>query len=474
MRFRFVHVILAIGLFAMSSAAMAADKGAEGIWQGKLAVNGGISLRLVVHISKTGNGLSGTMDSPDQGAKGIAIQEVLLEGNKLTLKMPELMATYDGVMNDAGNEIDGKFKQAGNELPLKLARNDKLPDTRRPQDPVKPYPFDEEEVTYPNAKASGVTLAGTLTLPKGPGPYAAALLITGSGPQDRDEALLGHRPFLVLSDYLTRRGIAVLRVDDRGIAKSTGSFATATSADFATDVEAGVEFLKKHSRIDPKRIGLIGHSEGGLIAPMVAANSKDIAFIVMMAGPGVNGEQILYEQGSLIVRASGAAEAAVTAQRENQKQLFSIAKSEPDTTAAQKRFDEIAKRQYAKLTDEQKKAAGSESSVAAQISQFNTPWFRYFLTYEPKPTLKRVKCPVLAINGERDLQVPPKQNLPEIESALKEGGNKDFEVKELPGLNHLFQTCTTGAPSEYSSINETISPVALKVMGDWIVAHTRR
>jgi pimeloyl-ACP methyl ester carboxylesterase len=464
--------VAAMAVLFSAPAAMAADKDAAGIWQGKLTVQGGISLRLVVHIARKGDALAGSMDSPDQGAKDIPVSKILFEKGKLTLTVAAIAGTFEGAMNDAGTEIAGTWKQGAVELPLTLARNSKLPDTKRPQDPVKPYPYDEEEVSYANPKATGVSLAGTLTLPKGDGPYPAVLLITGSGPQDRNEELLGHRPFLVIADYLTRRGIAVLRVDDRGIAKSTGNFATATSADFATDVMAGLDFLKKHKRIDPAKIGLIGHSEGGLIAPMVAADSPDVAFIVMMAGPGVSGEQILYEQGALIMRAAGAPETEISAQRERQKEMFEIVMKEPDTAAAQKRLVEFGKREFAKLPDAERKALGGEAGMAAQVSQINTPWFRYFLSYDPRTALKRVKCPVLAINGEHDLQVPPKQSLPEIESALKEGGNKDITLKELPGLNHLFQTTKTGSPSEYSDISETISPIALKTMGDWIVAHT--
>ncbi len=452
--------------------ALAADTSAVGVWQGKLSLPGGIALRVVLHITREGETLSGTLDSIDQGANGIPIGNVQVVSHSLTLQVPSIKGSYEGKINAAGTEISGTWKQGGGELPLILTRDSKVPETKRPQDPVKPYPYDDEDVAYANPSAPGVTLAGTLTVPRGDGPFPVVLLITGSGPQDRNEMLLGHRPFLVLADYLTRRGIAVLRVDDRGVAKSTGTFSTATSADFATDVRAGIAFLRRHKRIDPSKIGLIGHSEGGLIAPMVAADTPDVAFIVMMAGPGVNGEKILYEQGALIARAMGAPESAVTAERTNQQEMFEIVKHESDPAAAQKRLVEIGKRELGKLPADQQKAAGGEAGVAAQVSQINTPWFRYFLAYDPHSALKRVKCPVLAINGEHDLQVPPSQNLPEIESALKEGGNADYTVKELPGLNHLFQTAKTGAPSEYSQISETISPLALKTMGDWILAHT--
>jgi pimeloyl-ACP methyl ester carboxylesterase len=381
---------------------------------------------------------------------------------------------YDGNLSKDGSEISGTFQQAGMSFPLVLKRVDKPVAISRPQEPKRPFPYAEEEVAYENRTAPGVKLAGTLTLPKSDGPFAAVLLITGSGPQDRDEALMGHKPFLVLSDYLTRRGIAVLRVDDRGVGKSTGTFGTATTKDFATDALAGVEYLKTRKEIDPKRIGLIGHSEGGVIAPMVAADSPDVAFIVMMAGTGLPGDEILYLQSALISKANGASNELIATTTQAQKQIFAIAKEETDNTVATKKIREVMEKVRAGLTPEQRQTLGYGSTIDSQITPLLTSWFRYFLAYDPRPALRKVKCPVLAINGENDLQVPPRQNLPAIEQALEDGENPDHQIVKLPGLNHLFQTSKTGSPSEYSKIDETISPAALGVIGDWLVFHSKK
>jgi pimeloyl-ACP methyl ester carboxylesterase len=327
---------------------------------------------------------------------------------------------------------------------------------KRPQNPVKPYPYHDEDVSYEN-KAQNVTLAATLTIPLGKGPFPGVVLITGSGPQDRDESLLGHKPFLVLSDYLTRHGIAVLRADDRGVGKSTGVFAKGTTADFATDAEAGVAYLKTRAEIDPHKIGLVGHSEGGLIAPMVAARNKDVAFIVMMAGTGVPGDQILPAQGEAIEVASGKSPEQASRNAANERAMLTLVETEKDDAVLQKELKE--------------KMAGEvpEAQIGLQISQITSVWFRYFLTYDPATALRKVTCPVLAINGSLDKQVLPSQNLPAIRKALAESGNQHVEVDELPGLNHLFQTAKTGAPAEYSQIEETMSPVALDKMATWIL-----
>jgi pimeloyl-ACP methyl ester carboxylesterase len=295
---------------------------------------------------------------------------------------------------------------------------------------------------------------------------------------------MGHRPFLVIADYLTRRGIAVLRVDDRGIGGSTGDVAHATTADFAGDTLAGVAYLKTRKEIDPKRIGLIGHSEGGVIAPMCAARSKDVAFIVMLAGTGLPGEEILYRQGALILKAMGADPEMIAQQRRAQERLFAVLKREKDDKVAEKEMRKIyaellvhpgpdpAKAAAGAKTEPEKPAESLPAGQEASLQALLTPWFRYFLTYDPRPALKQVKCPVLAINGAKDLQVPPKEDLREIAAALKAGGNRHYTVRELPGLNHLFQTARTGAPAEYGQIEETFSPTALRVVGDWIVQRT--
>ena len=326
---------------------------------------------------------------------------------------------------------------------------------RRPQVPAKPYPYREEQVTYENS-AAAVKLAATFTIPSGKGPFPAVVLITGSGPQDRDESVAGHRPFLVLSDYLTRHGIAVLRADDRGIGKSTGNFQTATTADFAADAEAGVAYLNTRSEADPHRIGLVGHSEGGIIAPMLAARNPNVAFIVMMAGPGVPGDEIVEMQTLLIAEANGALLKVAEKQAAQQREIDEIIKAGSDEAVIGKNLRRRA-------------AEGNlDPVVEGRINIMNSPWFRYSLKYDPAVALRKVKCPVLAIYGEKDLQVSPKQNLPIIRRALEESGNKNFEVDELPGLNHLFQTAETGAPREYEEIEETMSPLALEKIANWI------
>jgi fermentation-respiration switch protein FrsA (DUF1100 family) len=346
----------------------------------------------------------------------------------------------------------------------------------RPQEPKPPYPYDEQEVVYQNKK-DDLQLAGTLTLPRSKGPFPAVLLITGSGPQDRNETVFDHKPFLVLADHLTRMGIAALRVDDRGIGKSTGRFSEATSEDFAADALAGVEYLKTRKEIDPRRIGLIGHSEGGLIAPLVAAASTDVAFIVMMAGPGLTGEQILYRQTVLVCKAAGMSDGLIAQNRAAQERIFAILKQEKDKVVAEKRileeadaFREVTAKARAEATEEQKKGISIiAAAIEGQAKLVVSPWFRFFLTYDPRPTLMKVRCPVLAIIGEKDLQVPAEENLAAIRLALKAGGNKDHTVLTLPKLNHLFQTCRTGAISEYAQIEETIAPAALDTISKWIL-----
>jgi hypothetical protein len=429
----------------------------DGIWSGTLDT-GAITLRIVFHITNTEDGLTATMDSPDQNAKGLPVTAVTRSGSALILELKQVGGKFEGKINNDLTVIDGTWTQGGASLPLTLKRVKdaaKL-ERRRPQNPKKPYPYREEEVTYDN-KAAGIRLAATLTVPPGEGPFPAVVLITGSGPQDRDETLLGHRPFLVLADYLTRQGITVLRADDRGVGQSGGNFATATTADFATDAEAGVAYLKTRPEADPQKIGLIGHSEGAIIAPMVAARNPDVTFLVMMAGSGVPGDEILVAQVLLISEASGRSHAQAEQSAAEEREILAMVKQEKDNAVLEKELRE--------------KLAGKipEARLGVQIKALDSPWFRYFVEYDPATALRRVTCPVLAITGEKDLQVPPKQNLPAIRKALEAAGNKNFEVVELPGLNHLFQTAKTGAPSEYAEIEETMSPVAIEKITSWIL-----
>ncbi len=469
------RLVAGIGVLAGLAAggSLLAQEAPLGTWKGTLEV---ASLEIVFHIeADDGGALSGTMDA--QGATGIALAGVSYEGGVLEFEVPGIpgAASYEGTWSENQSAFNGTWHQSGQAFPLNLQRPEDHTPTApsRLQEPKPPFPYESEEVRFSNAEA-GVELAGTLTLPRGQGPFPAVVTISGSGPQDRDEALLGHRPFAVLADYLTRRGIAVLRFDDRGVGESTGDFATATSLDFAGDVRAGLAYLRERPEIAPERTGLIGHSEGGLIAPMVAAESHDVAFIVLMAGPGVTGAEILYEQSTLIIRASGGSERAAEGNVEVQKKLFAIVREESDPEVAASRMMEALEAAVADLTSEERAAQGitdetKEQVLNVQIKQVNSPWFRFFLDADPAEALRRVKVPVLALNGELDLQVPPYQNLPAIRAALEEAGNDDYTIRELPGLNHLFQTATTGSPQEYAGIEETIAPVALELMASWIL-----
>lgn len=446
----------------------------KGLWIGNLEVPGGVELRILFNISTRPDGsVNATMDSLDQGARGIPVEKITYKDSNLSLEVKSVRGVFEGTLNESGKTIEGEWKQSGSTLPLVLTHIDKtLPELRREQDPVKPYPYAEEEVVFEN-KEAGIKLAGTLTLPESEGLFPAVLLISGSGPQNRDEEIMGHRPFLVLSDYLTRQGIAVLRFDDRSVGGSTGNFSKATTEDFAGDVLSGIEYLKSRKDIDSSQIGLIGHSEGGLIAPLVAVESNDVAFIVLLAAPGVTGEEIILSQGELIARAEGVDNETIARNKAFTKEMFSVVKEEQNDTIARKKLKKILKSETENKSEEEKQHSNfSEANLEPQIQGLLSPWMRFFLTYDPIPTLMKVKCPVLAINGEKDLQVPPEENLLAIENALKAGSNENYTVKELPGLNHLFQTAQTGSPTEYSKIEETISPDALELIGNWISEHT--
>ena len=466
-------IMLGIDIIVSAQQQDTSEISIEGIWQGKLKVPG-TELSIVFKISQNPEGtLTATLDSPDQGVTGIPVEEVIFKDNTLHLEVKSVGGVYEGKVSEDFLVIEGEWKQSGGTFPLTVNRVDKAVEILRPQVPKKPYPYIEEEVAYEN-KEAGITLAGTLTLPSGKGPSPVVLLISGSGPQDRNETIYNHHPFLVLADYLTRQGIAVLRVDDRGVGESTGDFSQATSVDFASDVLAGIEYLKTRKEINPEQIGLIGHSEGGLIAPMVAVKSPDVAFIILMAGTGLTGEEILYLQGALISRAMGVSEEDIAKNRQFNEKIFSVIKEEKDKKNAEERLRQMFMEDWEKMSDEKKEQIGDpEVFLKAQLQNLLSPWLKFFLIYDPKPTLSKVKCPVLAINGEKDLQVPPKENLSAIEEALKVGGNQNYTIKELPNLNHLFQTAQTGLPAEYAKIEETISPVALKIISDWILEQTK-
>jgi len=433
----------------------------DGDWDGALTVQL-MKMRLAFHFKTGPHGTLGTADSIDQQTNGLPVSAISRRGDHVRFEMPLQQIVIEGDLADGGRTLNATFTQGGQTMPLVLTRRaagEAQAVLRRPQTPVKPYPYAEEEVAIDDA-AAHVRLAGTLTLPKGAGPFPAVILVAGSGPNTRDEPIMGHQIFLVLSDYLTRQGIAVLRYDKRGTGASKGDYATATTMDFADDADAAVAYLKTRKEVDQRHIGLIGHSEGGLIAPIVAARDPSVNFIVMMAGPGVNGALIWTEQYRLILKAAGISDDKVAAAVAQRKRMIAILQTEPD---------------LAKAADKLRAVMGPaipKDQQEALITLINTAWFRDFFAYEPAPTLRKLRIPVLAIAGGKDLQVPPDQNLPAIRAAL--AGDKEAEIEEIPNLNHLFQTAVTGGVGEYGQIEETIAPVALKTISDWVLKQAGR
>jgi len=434
-----------------------------GQWNGILKVPGS-QLRVVFNIAKTAAGYNATMDSPDQGAKGIPFTTTKFENAILKLEIPSAQIVYEGMLNK-DNNIVGNLVQRGQSFPLNLSKGkieEKI--VLRPQEPKKPYPYYSEDVAFENKTDKNV-LAGTLTLPQKDGVFPAVILITGSGPENRDEEIFGHKPFLVLADYLTKKGIAVLRFDDRGVAKSTGDYKTATTLDFAKDVQAGIDYLKSRKEIDKNKIGLIGHSEGGVIAPIVAENSKDVGFIVLLAGTGIRGDKLMLLQKERIERQMGVPENEIQKGQETFKGAYDIILASADSDDLTTKINSYVKSQFGnKLNGEQ---------ISALVAQLTSPWMVYFLKFDPATALEKVQCPVLAINGDKDLQVPADVNITAIKKALEKGGNKKTTAKVLPNLNHLFQECKTGLPNEYGIIEQTLSPTALEEISKWILVQVK-
>lgn len=462
------NAVLAVMALVTIISVSYAENRVVGHWEGKINVP--IQpLTIKVDLSIKDNNWSGTIDIPSQGAKGLPLSNIHIKENKDDVSVKFTISgipgnpTFDGRLQD--EIISGKFTQGGATFDFTLSR-DIVTDPARPQEPKPPFPYKIEEVAFKNGT---VNLAGTLTLPKGDGPFPAALLISGSGLQDRDQTLFGHKPFWVLADYLTRAGIAVLRVDDPGIGKSTPHPNPLTTADFATDVDAGVDFLKQDDRISS--VGLIGHSEGGAIAAIVASRRDDISFVVLMAAPGVLGAELLRKQNERIFDAMGIARQRKQTLLTLLDQLFTTLASDIADDELRQRIDAIIRKQFEAngvSIDQQ-----DETQVQAAVEQILNPWMRYFLAFNPQPALKKVKAPVLALNGELDVQVDAGQNLTGIATALEQGENKNVTIHRLPKHNHLFQRATTGLVNEYAVIEETISPEVLNLIRDWILSVTQ-
>ncbi len=465
---RLIILNLLLILFTTTSIAQQTD-----LWEGKLKISG-VTLRLVLKTSTDEKGLiTAKLDSPDQSVENIPVSSITVTEDSLKFEVASIMAKYSGKIEKDSVVIVGIFKQATLTLPLNLKKVEKLTEIKRPQTPMPPFPYTEEEVFFEN-KSAGIKLAGTFTYPKNGKNFPAVVMVTGSGAQDRDETIFKHKPFLVIADYLSRNGVAVLRFDDRGVGKSTGNFAAATSADFVTDALAAVEYLKARNEVNQSKIGIIGHSEGGMIAPMAASNSNDVAFIILLAGPGIKGSDLLALQTELILKANGTPPNKVEESVKTNKAAYKIVVEQTDSALAYKELEKLFEDQIANLTEEEKNSPEySRDNFKRMASTLLSPWFRFFLRFDPKEYLENVQIPVLALNGAKDLQVPPKENLSGIEEALKTAGNKNFKTVELPGLNHLFQNCKTGSPNEYGEIEETFSPGALKIIGDWIIGITK-
>lgn len=423
-----------------------------GRWEGALNV-GGTSLPLVIRVEADGQVF---MDSPTQNARGIPVTELSETGGVVRFTVPVAHGRFEGARSADGQTWTGAWSQGGASLPLILTRaatGAEPAGPARPQTPVPPFPYAAEDVTFPN-EGAGITLAGTLTLPEGDAPFPAVVLLTGSGAQDRDETIFDHKPFAVWADALTRRGVVVLRYDDRGVGGSGGGTAEDTSADFAADAAAAIAFLRTRPEIDPARIGLMGHSEGGMTAPLAVLQGAPAAFVVMIAGQAVSGADIITEQAARLAQAAGASPDQVAEARRVQGEVMAaVVRNKGDGPAAARDAEAVLI------------AAGqSPAQAQAGLRLLSSPWYRWFASHDPAPALAGLHVPLLAIYGGKDLQVPADQNaeaLARVQPAA--------EIVVLPDLNHLMQTAGTGLPGEYATIEETVAPVALTTVGDWIV-----
>ena len=445
-----------------------------GAWAGELEA-AGQKLTVVFNVEQDAGSYTATMDVPAQGAAGIPVDSFDVEDGAVTLAVSAAGLSYSGRLSEDGQAVEGTFSQAGMEIPLRLERgeggegetsSDQPVVQNRPQTPKPPFPYSSEEVRYENRRAEGVTLAGTLLIPDGEGPFPAVVFVTGSGPQDRDETLAGHKPFHVIADHLSRRGIATLRFDDRGTAESTGDHGAATSFDFADDVLAGVEYLKTRSEVDADQIGLIGHSEGGLIAPIAGTKSDDVSYMVLLAGPAIPGEELILKQMEDVLRTMDVPEDTIARNVEVDKKIYAIMKAEPDEDKAAVRMREVLEARPE--SDKRSPVLDTESIIQSR----NNAWWRAFLSYDPRPTLAAVDVPILALFCEHDFNVSPATNVPAIRKAFEESGNRNATVIEFPGLNHLFQNTNGAQPTDYGGIEETFSPEVLGVIADWIAKTT--
>ena len=422
----------------------------EGYWKGEIDL-GVQKLGTAFDIKAEGSGYSATFDVPAQGAFDFPVDEVSFQNSQLQLKMNAMDASYSGTLKDSG--IEGNFTQRGMTFPLNLAKAEKKEQKKtRPQDPQPPFKYNIEEVAFVNEK-EGNKLVGTLTIPYGEGPFPAMVLVSGSGQQDRDEELMNHRPFWVIADYCALHGIAVLRYDDRGIGGSEGEVNNATSMDFSYDAEAAFDYLRNRKEINASKVGILGHSEGGIINFMVSARRPEVAFLVSLAGPAVNGIEVLKEQQAALLRASGMPEEMVQFSGNANAQMFDIIEASTSREEADSLLRQLVK------------GWGYNEELTEQtVGQMASAWMYYFLRYDPTEAIVKTNCLALLLNGSKDLQVIASQNFPAYEKIIAEHGKTNLTLRELPDLNHLFQHCETGSPNEYYEIEETISPEVLEMI----------
>ena len=442
-------------LLAAAAPAAAQPCDPAGDWDGALTVPAGIQLPLILHL----DGGASTIDSPDQNATDIPI-EVQVQSAGVTVVMPSTKAEFAGTFSPDCQTLAGPFRQNGVEMKARFARRqagEVAPGRDRPQTPKPPFPYQSREVSFADGP---VTLAGTLTTPPGVGPFPAVVMIAGSGPQNRDETVAGHRIFLVIADALTRKGIAVLRYDKRGVGQSTGNYVTATQKDFLNDARAALDWLRRQPGIIPAKTGLLGHSEGAVIAPALAGSDGGVAFTVLLSAPAETGAETIASQANAIALASGVPPKTAAANDALQRRLLAAVKAAPDGDSAKKVAIAILSK------------AGIRPEIAArQAEEVASPWYRAFIGDDPLPALGMLAGPTLVIAGSKDLQVLPSRNVPLIRKAL--AGNPDARIVELPGLNHLLQPAATGLPTEYGQISTTIDPQVLDLITSWIVDTTR-
>ena len=455
-----------------------------GDWKGELEVQG-TRLPIQFHIrADSVKGYSATFDSPAQMAYGLPCSSVELRADSLVLFMKNLNGQYAAKFSAGATMLDGIWTQSGSSFPMKIVKERDqatAPRLNRPQTPKPPFPYTSEDLIYTDS-TTHLRYGATLTDPSGKTPqngFPAVLLITGSGQQDRDETLLGHKPFAVIADYLSRRGIAVMRIDDRGVGKTTGDPSKATSADFALDVQASLRYLKTRKEINKTQIGLLGHSEGGMIAPMVAAKDPEIAWIILLAGPGIPIMNLMEQQSADVLKSQGVEQQAIEQYRIVYRNLLTAILNHADEPGAKDAADAVLQHWMlqtasgiVEATTGIRDEASRKNFIQAFVRQIYNPWMRYFLKYDPAENLKHVKCPVLALNAANDIQVAAEPNIEAIKRILLQSGNQNVEAHIFPSLNHLFQPCETCTLTEYALIETTISEPVLQRIAEWIQKKT--